>query len=123
MITPQLNVEKELAEKHNIAVAIVIAAVILGISIIVAAHCFDAERDSGMSQFSSLWNAIENWLAATRSGALLLHFRGSPEQADASLRVAANQYLGNATLCDQFKKYRFCTANPASATWAWIFCT
>ncbi len=36
MITPQLNVEKELAEKHNVAVAIVIAAVILGISIIVA---------------------------------------------------------------------------------------
>ncbi|HWE04519.1 MAG TPA: DUF350 domain-containing protein [Tepidisphaeraceae bacterium] len=36
MITPELNVEKELAEKHNIAVAIVIAAVILGISVIVA---------------------------------------------------------------------------------------
>jgi len=36
MITPQLNVEKELAEKHNMAVAIVIAAVILGISIIIA---------------------------------------------------------------------------------------
>ena len=35
-ITPQLNVEKELSEKHNIAVAIVIAAAILGISIIVA---------------------------------------------------------------------------------------
>lgn len=35
-ITPQMNVEKELTEKHNIAVAIVIGAVILGISYIIA---------------------------------------------------------------------------------------
>ena len=35
-ITPQINIEKELGEKHNIAVAIVIAAAILGISYIVA---------------------------------------------------------------------------------------
>jgi putative membrane protein len=35
-ITPRLDVEKELAENHNIAVAIVIAATILGISIIIA---------------------------------------------------------------------------------------
>ena len=30
-ITPRIDVEKELAEKHNIAVAIVCAAVILGV--------------------------------------------------------------------------------------------
>ena len=36
-ITPKLHVEQELAEKHNIAVAIVVAAVIIGISMIVAA--------------------------------------------------------------------------------------
>ncbi|HET6248105.1 MAG TPA: DUF350 domain-containing protein [Tepidisphaeraceae bacterium] len=35
-ITPQLNIEKELSEKHNLAVAIVMAAAILGISYIVA---------------------------------------------------------------------------------------
>ncbi|MDB5357281.1 MAG: hypothetical protein JWN24_3734 [Phycisphaerales bacterium] len=35
-ITPKMDIEKELAENHNIAVAIVIAATILGISIIVA---------------------------------------------------------------------------------------
>jgi uncharacterized membrane protein YjfL (UPF0719 family) len=35
-ITPQIHVQKELAEKHNIAVAIVCAAVILGICHIVA---------------------------------------------------------------------------------------
>ncbi|MDB5305666.1 MAG: hypothetical protein JWM97_3215, partial [Phycisphaerales bacterium] len=32
----KMDVEKELAENHNIAVAIVIAATILGISIIIA---------------------------------------------------------------------------------------
>ncbi len=35
-ITPKIDVEKELAEKQNIAVAIVCAAVILGVSYIVA---------------------------------------------------------------------------------------
>ncbi len=35
-ITPKIHVETELAEKHNIAVAIVCAAVILGICHIVA---------------------------------------------------------------------------------------
>jgi uncharacterized membrane protein YjfL (UPF0719 family) len=35
-ITPELNIEKELSEKHNLAVAIVMAAAILGISYIVA---------------------------------------------------------------------------------------
>ena len=35
-ITPRLDVEKELAEKHNIAVAIVIAAVLIGVSILIA---------------------------------------------------------------------------------------
>jgi putative membrane protein len=35
-ITPKLDIEKELAEKHNLAVAIVIASAILGISYIVA---------------------------------------------------------------------------------------
>ncbi|HWE94027.1 MAG TPA: DUF350 domain-containing protein [Tepidisphaeraceae bacterium] len=35
-ITPRMDVQKELAENHNIAVAIVIAATILGISIIIA---------------------------------------------------------------------------------------
>ncbi len=34
---PKVNIEVELAERHNIAVAIVMAAVILGISIVVAA--------------------------------------------------------------------------------------
>ncbi len=36
-ITPQIDLEKELAEKHNIAVAIVCAALILGIAIVAAA--------------------------------------------------------------------------------------
>ena len=36
-LTPRVHVELELAEKHNIAVAIVIAAVVLGISHVVAA--------------------------------------------------------------------------------------
>lgn len=34
-ITPRLDVEKELSENHNLAVAIVIAAVIIGVSILV----------------------------------------------------------------------------------------
>jgi uncharacterized membrane protein YjfL (UPF0719 family) len=34
-ITPKLDVEKELAEKHNVAVAIMIGAVIVGVSYIV----------------------------------------------------------------------------------------
>jgi uncharacterized membrane protein YjfL (UPF0719 family) len=37
-VTPAIDVERELAEQHNIAVAIVMAAVILGVSgIIIAA--------------------------------------------------------------------------------------
>ena len=36
-LTPKMNLERELAEKHNVAVAIVVAAAILGISIIIAA--------------------------------------------------------------------------------------
>ena len=36
-ITPRINIETQLAERHNIAVAIVIAAVILGASIVIAA--------------------------------------------------------------------------------------
>jgi len=36
-ITPTINIEHELAEKHNIAVAIVMAAVILGVSAIIIA--------------------------------------------------------------------------------------
>ena len=36
-LCPKINVEVELAEKHNIAVAIVIAAVIIGVSIVTAA--------------------------------------------------------------------------------------
>jgi len=35
-ITPKIDVEQELAEKQNVAVAIVCAAVILGVSYIVA---------------------------------------------------------------------------------------
>ena len=35
-IHPNMHVEKELAEKHNIAVAIVMAAIIIGISIVIA---------------------------------------------------------------------------------------
>lgn len=34
-ILPKVDVERELAENHNIAVAIVVAAVLLGISLIV----------------------------------------------------------------------------------------
>ena len=36
-VLTRVDVESELAEKHNIAVAIVVAAVVLGISIVVAA--------------------------------------------------------------------------------------
>ena len=36
-ITPKINVERELTEGHNLAVAIVMAAVILGISAIAVA--------------------------------------------------------------------------------------
>jgi putative membrane protein len=35
-ITPRVDVQKELAERHNVAVSIVVAAVILGTSYIVA---------------------------------------------------------------------------------------
>ena len=35
-MTPRLDVQKELSEKHNLAVAIVIAATLVGISIILA---------------------------------------------------------------------------------------
>jgi uncharacterized membrane protein YjfL (UPF0719 family) len=35
-ITPKLDVEMELSEKHNIAVAIVIAALLIGVSILIA---------------------------------------------------------------------------------------
>jgi putative membrane protein len=35
-LTPRIHVERELSEKHNMAVAIVIAAVILGVSHVVA---------------------------------------------------------------------------------------
>jgi uncharacterized membrane protein YjfL (UPF0719 family) len=35
-ITPKLDVEKELAEKQNLAVAIVIAALLIGVSILIA---------------------------------------------------------------------------------------
>ena len=33
-ITPKIDIQKELAEKHNLAVAIVIAAIILGVAAI-----------------------------------------------------------------------------------------
>jgi putative membrane protein len=36
-ITPRIDVQRELAEKHNIAVAIVVGAVIIAIAIVVAA--------------------------------------------------------------------------------------
>jgi putative membrane protein len=36
-LCPKIDVERELAENHNIAVAIVIAAVILGVSVVIAA--------------------------------------------------------------------------------------
>lgn len=35
-ITPQIHIQKELAEKHNVAVAIVVGAILLGICYIVA---------------------------------------------------------------------------------------
>ncbi len=35
-ITPRIDVERELAEKNNIAVAVVVASVIIGTSIVVA---------------------------------------------------------------------------------------
>ena len=36
-ITPSINIEKELAERHNIAVAIVTGAMILGAAIVIGA--------------------------------------------------------------------------------------
>lgn len=39
-LTPKIDIERELAQNHNVAVAIVVAAVIVGISIIVAAVLF-----------------------------------------------------------------------------------
>ena len=36
-IMPKIDVETELAEKHNMSVAVVMAAVILGISVVIAA--------------------------------------------------------------------------------------
>ena len=36
-ITPKIDVERELTERHNLAVAVVMAAVILGVSAIVIA--------------------------------------------------------------------------------------
>jgi len=36
-LTPKLNIQHELGEKHNIAVAILCGAIILGISVMVAA--------------------------------------------------------------------------------------
>jgi putative membrane protein len=36
-ITPSINIEKELTERHNLAVAIVTAAMILGAAIVIAA--------------------------------------------------------------------------------------
>jgi len=39
-LTPRIHVERELAENRNIAVAIVIGAVILGVSIVIAAVLF-----------------------------------------------------------------------------------
>jgi uncharacterized membrane protein YjfL (UPF0719 family) len=36
-LMPRINIEKELAENHNIAVAIVVAAMIIGLSMIIAA--------------------------------------------------------------------------------------
>ena len=35
-ITPKIDLEEELAKNHNIAVAIVIAAVLMGVSLLVA---------------------------------------------------------------------------------------
>lgn len=39
-LTPRIDIEDQLAQKHNVAVAIVIAAAILGASIVVAAVLF-----------------------------------------------------------------------------------
>lgn len=39
-LTPKINIERELAENRNIAVAIVIGAVIIGVSIVIAAVLF-----------------------------------------------------------------------------------
>jgi putative membrane protein len=36
-LTPKLDIQHELGEKHNIAVAVLCAAIILGVSLIVAA--------------------------------------------------------------------------------------
>jgi putative membrane protein len=36
-LMPRIDVQKELAEKHNIAVGIVMAAVIIGVAVVVAA--------------------------------------------------------------------------------------
>jgi len=36
-LTPKMDIQKELAEKHNIAVAVVIGAVILGVAVVVHA--------------------------------------------------------------------------------------
>ncbi len=36
-LTPRLDIQTELSQKHNLAVAIVCAAIILGLSVIVAA--------------------------------------------------------------------------------------
>jgi putative membrane protein len=36
-LTPRIDIQKELGEKHNVAVAILCAAIILGISLMVAA--------------------------------------------------------------------------------------
>jgi putative membrane protein len=36
-ITPKLDIQHELGEKHNVAVAVLCAAIILGVSLIVAA--------------------------------------------------------------------------------------
>lgn len=35
-LTPKLDIEKELSEKHNVAVAIVCAALLLGLSYLIA---------------------------------------------------------------------------------------
>ena len=35
-ITPKMDIQKELAEKHNVAVAIVVAAILLGVCYLVA---------------------------------------------------------------------------------------
>jgi putative membrane protein len=35
-LTPRINIQHELAEKHNIAVAIICAAIIIGVCLVVA---------------------------------------------------------------------------------------